>query len=683
MVQLYIENNELDLSEGFTNQITYSVDDLENLDSKTTSFSKTIVVPGTTRNNKLLGNIFEFANNNFYESASPNVNYNFNASVSAKARLDVNGVTIIKGVLRLLEIIIDGQRVEYEMAIFGELGGFVSKVGNKRIEDIYLDNYNHIYSVANIQSSWNNANNGYGYYYPLIDIGAVSTDKKNYQYKAFRPALFVREIIDKIITDAGYTWESNFFNTDFFKRLILPYNEKALTKRGATNYVDAHNTSSQHIYGTDIAVEPKVIYQSSTLNNFSVNGANTIFTYTGASAINTTITAQFVGTYNLSRYCSLYLQVYLGGNVISQTGYTYGSGNIALNVSGNYTINPGDTLYVVAKIVGNTRYGFTYDIYLNTSTLSVIPNGTTFVEYQLGDTIEISRIIPKNIFQKDFFASILKMFYLMVTEDKLVDRKLIIEPWVDFYDLDRTSYLDFTNKIDRSNVIKLKPMSEINARYYQIKYKSDTDFYNDAYKKRYNEGYGDVIYDNNLEFAKETSTTEVLFAATPLVGYTGEDKIVSTTFKKSGTTEEAIDIVPRILQAKKITGVSSWNILNSSTILASGTTYAYAGHFDDPDVPAADINFGALRELFFDLSSGALSNTLFNTYYSSYLAEITDKDSRLFTAKMKLTEQDIYNLDFGKFVFVDGVLYRLNKIIDYSAGDLCTVELLRVIYTTY
>ena len=683
MVQLYIENNELDLSQGFTNQITYSVDDLENLDSKTTSFSKTIIVPGTTRNNKLLGNIFEFANSNFYESASPNVSYNFNASVSAKARLDVNGVTVIKGVLRLLEIIIDGEHVEYEMAIFGELGGFISKMGNKRIEDIYLDNYNHVYSVANIQSSWNNANNGYGYYYPLIDIGAVSTDKKNYQYKAFRPALFVREIIDKIITDAGYTWESNFFNSNFFKRLILPYNEKALTKRGATNYVDAHNTSSQHIYGTDIASDTKIIFQSSTLNNFSVNGANTIFTYTGASAINTTINAQFVGTYNLSRYCSLYIQVVLGGNVISQTGYSNGSGSIALNLSGNYTVNPGDTLYVNAHVVGNTRYGFTYDIYFNTSTLSVIPNGTTFVEYQLGDTIEISRIIPKNIFQKDFFASILKMFYLMVTEDKLVDRKLIIEPWVDFYDLDRTSYLDWSGKIDRSNVIKLKPMSEINARYYQIKYKTDSDYYNEAYKKRYSEGYGDIIYDNNLEFAKETSTTEVLFAATPLVGYTGEDKIVSTTFKKSGTTEEAIDVVPRILQAKKITGVTSWDILNSATVLASGTTYAYAGHFDDPDVPAADLNFGATRELFFDLSAGALSNNLFNTYYSSYLAEVTDKDSRLFTAKIKLTETDIYNLDFGRFIWVDGVLYRLNKIVDYSAGDLCTVELLRVIYTTY
>jgi len=65
------------------------------------------------------------------------------------------------------------------------------------------------------------------------------------------------------------------------------------------------------------------------------------------------------------------------------------------------------------------------------------------------------------------------------------------------------------------------------------------------------------------------------------------------------------------------------------------------------------------------------------------MAEITDKDSRLVTTKIMLTEKDIYDLDFYKFIWIDGVLYRLYKINDYSEGELCEVELLRVIYTTY
>ena len=62
MIRLFIEEQELDVNQDFSNQITYSVDDLENLDSKKTAFSKTIVLPGTAKNNKLLGNIFDIRN---------------------------------------------------------------------------------------------------------------------------------------------------------------------------------------------------------------------------------------------------------------------------------------------------------------------------------------------------------------------------------------------------------------------------------------------------------------------------------------------------------------------------------------------------------------------------------------------------------------------------------------------
>jgi hypothetical protein len=50
---------------------------------------------------------------------------------------------------------------------------------------------------------------------------------------------------------------------------------------------------------------------------------------------------------------------------------------------------------------------------------------------------------------------------------------------------------------------------------------------------------------------------------------------------------------------------------------------------------------------------------------------------------MKLNEQDIYNLDFGKFIYIDGTLYRLIKISDFTEDDVCEVQLLRVINTLY
>ena len=139
------------------------------------------------------------------------------------------------------------------------------------------------------------------------------------------------------------------------------------------------------------------------------------------------------------------------------------------------------------------------------------------------------------------------------------------------------------------------------------------------------------------------------------------------------------------MQTKKVEGVTSWDILDAVTVLATVTDYGYAGHFDDPDFPDNDLNFGAVDELFFTLPGGSLQNTQFNIYWSPYMAEITDKDSRMLTGKFYLTPKDILDLDFSKYVYVDGVLYSLMKISDYNASmpDTCTVELIRVINTVY
>jgi hypothetical protein len=332
----------------------------------------------------------------------------------------------------------------------------------------------------------------------------------------------------------------------------------------------------------------------------------------------------------------------------------------------------------------------TDSISVNITGISMTLDGSpTLTPANYNDNLIVSDSLPKGVLQKDFFASILKMFNLMVTEDRFTEKKLVIEPYVDFYDLSRASYIDWSNKIDRSQVIKIKPMSEINARYYDIKFKQDADNFNEQYRKKFVVGYGDYRFDNQLEFAKDTSSTEVIFSSSPLVGYTGNDKIFPAIYKLNNTTEEMIEHNIRIMQAKKITGRTSWKIYSSARLFnvpvsyGTYTAYGYAGHLDDPFNPASDLNFGIPEQLNFNLTTGTLSNNLFNTYYSPYFAEITDKDSRLVTCKMKLTERDINTIDFTKFIWIDGVLYRLYKIVDYAENELCEVQLLRVIYTTY
>jgi hypothetical protein len=434
------------------------------------------------------------------------------------------------------------------------------------------------------------------------------------------------------------------------------------------------------------------------------NSANKTFTYTPAQAFSGLFNVTLRGTYKIRnsvaslpyRYAYATLSIYKNSVLFYQDQNKRFGGfatTIGLSVEPTYnfslrfpripvTFNTGNTWSMKLEIYDND--GAVIDVVLNNSTCNILTDNPILVTAQYDDFLLVNGSLPQNVLQKDFFASILKMFNLMVTEDKFTEKKLVIEPYVDFYDLSRASYNDWSDKVDRSQVIKIKPMSEINARYYDIKFKQDADWFNEQYRKKYVEGYGDFRFDNQLEFAKDTSTTEVIFSATPLVGYTDNDKIFPAIYKLNNGTEEMIEHNIRIMQAKKITGRTSYDIyLNDTNVLTSETGYGYAGHLDDPFTAGADLNFGVPKEINFTLASGLLSNNLYNTYYSPYFAEITDKDSRLVTCKMKFTERDINTLDFTKFIWVDGVLYRLYKIVDYSEGELCEVQLLRVIYTTY
>jgi len=91
------------------------------------------------------------------------------------------------------------------------------------------------------------------------------------------------------------------------------------------------------------------------------------------------------------------------------------------------------------------------------------------------------------------------------------------------------------------------------------------------------------------------------------------------------------------------------------------------------------------KELYFSLLAGGLNVNQFNVYYSPYMAEITDKDSKLLSCEVKLNDVDVFNLDFSKYYFIDGGLYRLVKLIDYTpnANETTKAEFLKLINKVY
>jgi hypothetical protein len=677
--EIFIEGYALDLMNDLPTEFTYAIDDIQDFGSKNTSFSKTLNIAGSANNNQIFGFVFDLGNANFTNDATPNVLYNFNATKASNCRIFVDGIQVFKGILRLLEIVKTGEVVEYQCSVFGELGGFITALGNYKLEELDFSTYDMLWNHTNITGSWNNVSGG-AVYFPLIDSGGVSTNKIDFDFKAFKPALYVKQYLEKILTNTGYTWNFPLLDTTFFKRLVIPNNQKEIVSANQLTLLQADYTVDTTTVPNDfptLGLEMTTV----TLGNFLLESANTSYRYNNGTPVTGTITANVVGNMdagaNIPR--TFYIRLKKNGTTIAQQAINMVANPTSFNVTltaTNVTVNLNDILLTTIDNGSGT-------INITDGTLTYISDSNTLVPVQYNETININQTIPKGIFQRDFFLSICKMFNLYVYEDQWDSKKIIIKPYIDFYD---GSFIDWSNKIDRSKPIGIKPMSEINARYFQFKYKDDNDFYNENYKKKFNEGYSDLIYDSQLDFVKDTSTTDIIFAGSPLFQYPSTDKIYPAIYKKSdnNTKEDKMDFVIRIMQAKKIIDRNSWKIKNGATDLVTLTSYGYAGHLDDPFTPANDINFGAPKEIFFTLTTYPTTN-LFNAYYSDYMAEITDKDSKLLKCDALLNIADIQNLDFSKLIMVDNILFRLNKVDGYSIIDYKTskVELLKVINKTF
>jgi len=676
--EIYIEGYKLDLLQDISTEFNYTIDDVKDFGSRNTSYSKTINISGTATNNKIFGFIFDLGNANFTDNSLPNVNYNFNASKSAQCRIFIDKVQIFKGTLRILEIVVDNKTIEYQCSVFGELGGFITALGNKRLsgntnidDDLDFSAYNHTYNITNIKASWDTIA-GSGYYYPLIDYGNVSTDKVNFQVSAYRPALYVKEYIQKIFAGTDYTYTLDLLAGDqqLFDRLVIPHNQKSLTKTTGNLNV-ATRTTNLEITGTSA-----VAFDTITGSGLTVGGGGSTFTYSGSVSINLKMQYTFGGDSTSGTF-----NIYKNSTIVYTSNFVGGFG---IDEGFELLVNTGDV--IIFRFTNTAPNRDDPPVLLTEAQVSFFSDSFVPVPVNYNDSLVINDTIPRGVFQRDFFLSIVKMFNLYVYEDIWNDKKIIIKPYINFYSDTSANALDWSNKIDRSKPLSIKPMSELNARYFNYKFKQDNDFYNENYTKKFNEGYGDRIYDTEYDFSKETDTLDVIFASSVLYQKVGTDKIYPAIYKVSdnNTKENSMDCVIRILQAKKITGRTSHNILNGVTVVDTVTTYGYGGHLNDPFTPTNDINFGAPFEIQYTATTFPTAN-VFNAYHSNYIAEITSKDSKLLTCSALLNTVDINNLDFSKYIWIDGVLFRLNTVENFNPMEYNTtkISLLKVIETTY
>lgn len=709
----------LDIFDSEPLSTTYQSSDVRDISAINSNWTHQIKLPNTKRNRQAFAFISELTADSTY-----------NPNKKARCFVLADSVIVLEGDIQLMSITKDYNLNEEVLncVIFGGTDNFIKALDERFINQLEMSQFNHNWTVGSMTQSWTK-NYTNGYYYPLIDYGiglrGTTDNSVEVESKNMFPATYIKVIFDRIFSEAGWSYQSDFLsNSQVFKDLLLPYGQDKIT-RGPTLRVDQE-------FLADLSAD-RTYYKTQTNNSVLVFD-NDVIDPVNSWQLNKYVTPGVA--FNEQKFVVeieaeiLYAPLYNGGGGSSQfgtirmqkiiNGQIIGTQVLRSNIIGYNGSNPihrwtfrSDPVNFTADSPSNqSKYQFVLNI--NPGSVNV-PLGTALWRvkrlttqpslydygsrvYNLvgdnvipGTTIDYNNILPKNIKQKDFIMWIVKMFNLIVEPVKGTKNSLKIEPYDEFYGT--RNIKDWTKKVDINKPIEMKVLGETQNRTTFLTYKEGKDFYNVDYTTNVGQGYGSYRYELDNDFINGVKKVEVGFEPSPLVLIENTLGMVIPNIQKADQTIGFATTGIKILR-KNPTGLVSCigtdkfvlrDSLSAILFPRTFTKYPYAGHFDHPLTPTEDINFGQTTGLYYP-QSNTTNNNLYFQYWQQYMEEFSDKDSRILTLEIYLTPEDIYNFRFNDLIFInlngEAAYYRVNKIDNYDPTRIgtCTVELLKSQY---
>ena len=683
MINLFVNSVLMDLSEDFDLLITRSIADIKNPEQRTSDWSKTVVLPGTKANNVLFGNIFEvdhtvLGNGQF----SPN----FNPNKKADVLVLVDGFEQIRGFIRLIQInVLDNDLIEYECSLHGQTADLFTTLGNAKLSELNFDEYNHTLNLTNVTNSWDtsiikNASSqpfaygeGYVYAQMLSKYGSQNNNTSQWRVDDHVPSLYAKTIVDKIFASTPYTYTADsFFNTDRFKRLVIPYNnfgfeadETALTSRlfqaqiGSTATYSVGNTIAFSNDSSGGNFDNGGNYNNSTYKYKAPVSGNYDF-YLSINADKTLVSP--ISTTYMTLLFGVYVngiikkQIQINSDGVSNTSWHFDSTNfVGLNVIKDDEIEiklqqfyTGD--YHPVSILGTT---------ININSNSYFYNHVDASTFAYNNTIDFGLFFAGDDLQKDMLANFVKMFNLYIEQDILNPKSLRFVPRDEFYN---GTTKDWTKKLDYSQNVNIIPMGDLEANPYTFTFKEGQDQYNKDYKQSTSRIYGDRIVRIDNDFIKEEKKIEVTFAPTILFQADDSKRYYSYIFNSNNDKGQL-----RCLYFGGVKTTPAYEVYETNpTNTPNFTKYPLVLHIDDLDNMQFDLNFGMPLSIISGKGLSYSNQNLVNVYWYKTIREITDKNSKILQAYFRITPYDWHNLQFKDLYFFEGQYWRLNKVSDYN-----------------
>lgn len=539
-------------------RFTYQRNSFEDIEQFKASFSQSIDLPGNNNNIKVLENVTSLDRyiliNNIENEVFINKSFDCVYIIDGYNFEGILTIDSISKIHATKDFIISCSIRGSVISIKELLGDKLLRSDRNDIEGLDLSELNHELSLINVLNTWNNYENQ-PYYYGIDDRTKLLTNK--IRLNDLRPSIKAKYLIDKIFDSIGYTYESEFIESEEFNDILHPWvtsniildenisdrNKRAdlISTVGPTRYAkkNVYTNSLELTFSGD--TDYNVISEYGVYN-FKVSGAfNTKIFLKKPVEKEVTLKSENNNTLQL-----LFYRERNGVKTLIETlNYNYSFGSIDyLNtgikdlgnknfslITSNIELIPGDIITVKYRVKHdmeavrkfNILDPFSYDrskleITNLVRVLDVDPDGfkTNFqlntlqpTQYYIGQTIKPSLGIPNNIKQWDYLKSIFKRFNLVINFDRNNTNKLIIEPIK--YD---GEIIDWTRKLDTNEKIEVLRLEEYLNKNILFKSETDNNYYNLDYLENFELNYGSFRVLNLEESTENDYVISDIFSGT-------------------------------------------------------------------------------------------------------------------------------------------------------------------------
>ena len=685
----------VDLYEDSPIKLTLSVEDITNAEA-TSVFSKAFRIPNTPTNAK------------YFKHAFLIEGIDFDVTITKPAEILVDGTEFRTGNIRLQKIYNnrDLDKIDYEILFLGETKDFSTAIGNAFMCDLDIEDLTHVFGYEAIQQSWlaypesstltAGLNNG-DVLYPLInhgnsydENGAVQESEisvignKRFTRAAdplaadqFKPMVRVKRLWDAIFEDAGYTYDSEFINPALAGASVFSSLYASAFGNDASIRFDS-TASSQNTFsaiGQTTGFVDEYLDAEIELSDLGNNYSTTISRYGP-------VAAGFAGlyTFNTSAFVTARWETPSDGDVpidsvlelrvngIAVATSTQGD-NQTLSLTADINLAVGDTVRVYVDYVGGQQpdqSSVTGQVFNCTQAPgSVNPVFNFDCEYK----------------QIDFIKDVLTTFRLVMSPDYQKPFNFIIEPFVDYIGSGETH--DWSHKLMLDKDLIIEPLFFTQSDVIDFKHAQDGDYINTYHTAAYKQAFGYLEFDSNNDLLKGTRNIETKWAPTPMTQIEGAGPTSSFILPQlhvhesgdAGTLHLPIKSKTRFLFYNGMQTIpvnnnrwyldgavnpqelyplvsysSEWPMTQNSTVLNWNVDIGYWGN---------SVSGYPSR----------LGQSMYDLYWSGYINSLYNKNARRVTGTFILNNVDLQDFSFDDIIYVNGVYYRPEKILDVQIGE--------------